>query len=567
MIEQIGNWANQIFWVVFILGLCIFSHELGHFIAAKLSRMRVKEFAFGLGPLVGGLKRGETVYAIRAIPFGGMVDIAGMEPGEPDVPGGFHTRPRWQRFVTIFAGVLMNVVLAMVLFWIINVFHGVPIADSRAVIVGKVMPATPAEAAGLQKGDEIVAVDGNQYGLQVAGVEPGSPADQAGITPGYFILAANGRDVAVPTGLIEVLQQAETDTVQIGAMDPGANSLPEAIVTARLPQISGEGQISALFDRRMLDLRAAPEVKADISMVPLREVFEETNGVLHWSAQEKKIRAVNEELDINLQIGNSLVRVNDQERQLILAPYIKRGRTMVPLRFLDDILDVAISPSQAIIVAHQHLGLTFRPLDQSTVTRYLALRPGTEVNITVARDNSRATLTVSSQTVWRRLETITRDGQLDSPHRKIGRIGVLLSPPTQRVGILKGLVLGAKQSVAAVKMVIESVQAMIARKITAEPVGPIGITAMIAEQAQAGWATVLSWGGIISANLAVINLLPIPPFDGFHIVLIGYEGIIRRRIRPKPEMAIRLAGIFLVLVLFAWLMTKDVINLWLYGTP
>jgi len=108
---------------------------------------------------------------------------------------------------------------------------------------------------------------------------------------------------------------------------------------------------------------------------------------------------------------------------------------------------------------------------------------------------------------------------------------------------------------------------MIARKITAEPTGPIGIMAMTAQQAQAGWAAVLSLGGIISANLAVINLIPIPPFDGFHIVLIGYEGIIRRRIRPKPEMIIRLAGIFLVLLLFAWLMTKDVINLWLYGTP
>ncbi len=468
MIEQMGNWANQIFWVVFILGLCIFSHELGHFIAAKLSRMRVKEFAFGLGPLLGGLKRGETVYAIRAIPFGGMVDIAGMEPGEPDVPGGFHTRPRWQRFVTIFAGVLMNVVLAMVLFWIVNVYHGVPIADSRAVIVGRVMPRTPAEAAGLQPGDEIIAVDGNRYGLQVASVKAGSPADEAGITPGYLILTAHNKDVAVPTGLIEALQQAETDNVQIGAMDPEADSLPAAIVTARLPRMPGPGEIS---------------------------------------------------------------------------------------------------PHQATIIARQHLGLTFRPLDQSTVIRYLSLRPGNQVNITVARDNSEVNLTVSLQTVWGRLETITAAGQLDAPHRKIGRIGVLLSPPTQRVGILKGLVLGAGQSYTAVVMVVESVQGMIARKITAEPTGPIGIMAMTAQQAQAGWAAVLSLGGIISANLAVINLIPIPPFDGFHIILIGYEGIIRRRIRPKPEMAIRLAGIFLVLMLFAWLMTKDVINLWLYGTP
>jgi len=86
MIEQMGNWANQIFWVIFILGLCIFSHELGHFIAAKLSQMQVNEFAFGFGPLIKGFRWGETTYAIRAVPFGGQVNIAGMEPGEEDTP-------------------------------------------------------------------------------------------------------------------------------------------------------------------------------------------------------------------------------------------------------------------------------------------------------------------------------------------------------------------------------------------------------------------------------------------------------------------------------------------------
>jgi len=90
---------------------------------------------------------------------------------------------------------------------------------------------------------------------------------------------------------------------------------------------------------------------------------------------------------------------------------------------------------------------------------------------------------------------------------------------------------------------------------------------MTAEQAQAGWAAVLSLCGIISANLAVINLFPMPPFDGFHIVLIGYEGIIRRRIRPKQEISIRVVGIIVIMLAFALLMTKDVVNLWLYGTP
>ncbi len=123
--------------------------------------------------------------------------------------------------------------------------------------------------------------------------------------------------------------------------DTGRVSKPDTAVS--LPKEIGElRDIKVVFDGQVLDLRAAPEVKAGISVGPLREVFEQTDGILYWFAQEKKVRAVNQKIDINLQIGNPTVRVNDQERQLILAPYIKCGRTMVPLQFLADTLDVAI---------------------------------------------------------------------------------------------------------------------------------------------------------------------------------------------------------------------------------
>ena len=142
----------------------------------------------------------------------------------------------------------------------------------------------------------------------------------------------------------------ETVEYQVAMLPgPGESSLPHARRVSKpatgvsLPREIGElRDIKVVFDGEMLDLRAAPEVRAEISMGPLREVFEQTDGVLYWFAQEKKVRAVNDELDISLQIGNPVVTVNDQEQQLILAPYIKCGRTMVPLQFLADTLDVAI---------------------------------------------------------------------------------------------------------------------------------------------------------------------------------------------------------------------------------
>ncbi len=124
---------------------------------------------------------------------------------------------------------------------------------------------------------------------------------------------------------------------------PHAGRVSKPATGVSLPREIGElRDIKVVFDGEILDLRAAPEVRAEISMGPLREVFEQADGVLYWFAEQKKVRAVNDELDISLQIGNPVVKVNNQEQQLILAPYIKCGRTMVPLQFLADALDVAI---------------------------------------------------------------------------------------------------------------------------------------------------------------------------------------------------------------------------------
>ncbi len=115
--------------------------------------------------------------------------------------------------------------------------------------------------------------------------------------------------------------------------------------------------IAVVFDGELLDLRAAPEVKAEISIGPLREIFEQTDGTLYWFPVKKQVRAVNKDVDIHLQIGDPVVTVNDQAQELVLAPYIKCGRTMVPLQFLADTLDVAIrynpATGQLVISSNQ----------------------------------------------------------------------------------------------------------------------------------------------------------------------------------------------------------------------
>ena len=82
-----------------------------------------------------------------------------------------------------------------------------------------------------------------------------------------------------------------------------------------------------------------------------------------------------------------------------------------------------------------------------------------------------------------------------------------------------------------------------------------------------GWASVVSLGGVISANLAVINMFPIPPFDGFRIVLLAVEGVLRRRVNAKIETLLTISGVALILGLFLVITFKDIFNLVLYNTP
>ena len=184
MLESIVGTTNGIIAVVIVLGACIFFHELGHFTLAKLVGMRVHEFAIGFGRRLVGVRRGETEYRVNLIPLGGYVRIAGMEPGAPPEERGFYRFPRWAGGTVLFAGSFMNVVLAALAFIAISIATGVPVFPGHSVNIRKVMPGTPAAAAGLQAGDQVIAIDGMTDSLLIDRVDPGGPADQAGGDPG-----------------------------------------------------------------------------------------------------------------------------------------------------------------------------------------------------------------------------------------------------------------------------------------------------------------------------------------------------------------------------------------------
>ena len=149
---------------IFVFGLLVFVHELGHFITAKLTGMRVDEFAIGFGPRLVSFRRGETVYTIRIIPLGGFNDIAGMNADDNDAgERGYCCKPILSRMVVILAGSAMNLILPVFLFFGIFFFSGIQ-TPNPAPVLGTVLADNPAAKAGLVAGDRILAIDGKPVG-------------------------------------------------------------------------------------------------------------------------------------------------------------------------------------------------------------------------------------------------------------------------------------------------------------------------------------------------------------------------------------------------------------------
>ena len=151
-----------------VLGIIIFFHEFGHFITAKAFGMRVFIFSFGFGRRLFGFKWGDTDCRVSLIPLGGYVKLEG-EPedhiSEDTAMLGdgrdFTSRPRWQRFIVYLAGPIFNGILAIAVFTgLFMIGYGVDAVLRDRPVIGVVQPGSPAEAAGLQAGDEILAIDG-----------------------------------------------------------------------------------------------------------------------------------------------------------------------------------------------------------------------------------------------------------------------------------------------------------------------------------------------------------------------------------------------------------------------
>src|ERR1700688_5057435 len=148
---------------VFVLGVLVFVHELGHFLAAKRIGIKVLKFQLGFNPTILSFRRGDTEYGIGALPLGGYVKMAGESPDEIRTGGSdeFLSKTKWERFQVLIMGPVMNLLLALVVTAFV-LYRGadVPAYQDLPPVGGKVRTGAPAAKNDLQPGDRILSVAG-----------------------------------------------------------------------------------------------------------------------------------------------------------------------------------------------------------------------------------------------------------------------------------------------------------------------------------------------------------------------------------------------------------------------
>jgi regulator of sigma E protease len=297
--------AQNILWLLVLIGIMILVHELGHYWAARICDVKIEAFSFGFGPRLFGFRRGETDFRFSLILFGGYVKMAGEQPGEESVndPRAFLAKPRWQRLFIALAGPSMNLVLAVALLTGLYMVKFQKPPDVRAM-VGHVFADSPAAKAGVREGDRIVAIDGKEYPtwedvavkeiagpnqplqvkvqrggrtfwttvtpkldartgvghagwleqgeIHIASLARGTPAEQAGLQPGDVLLSANGHPIRSQFRLQEIIRLGGGKPVEIDYEREGRRRRVTVQPVFAYPEGTGKWMIGVFLQPRML---------------------------------------------------------------------------------------------------------------------------------------------------------------------------------------------------------------------------------------------------------------------------------------------------------------------------
>lgn len=307
---------TTIVYSIIVLGILIFVHEFGHFIVAKLSGVKVLEFALGFGPKLIGFKRGETDYSLRVIPLGGFCRMLGEDPDEVGQEGSFTNASPLNRIGIIAAGPIMNFLLAIFLFFLVYSMVGIPNPVENEI--GDVLPGSEAEEAGIEAGDKIVEINSEEVASweKIVNTINQHPEEEIELT-----LEREGERISV--GVVPQ-EDPETGVGQIGITNLVDAGIFTALYEGTRQTIWFTGMIFISLVE-MLTGQMEPDVAGPV-------------GIVHMIGEVARMGLVNLAtfgafLSINLGLLNLLpIPALDGSRLMFIIVEIIRGRPVDPVK-------------------------------------------------------------------------------------------------------------------------------------------------------------------------------------------------------------------------------------------
>ncbi len=519
----------NIFSFVVVIGFLIFVHELGHFLMAKLLKIRVNTFSLGFGPKIAGFTKGETEYRLSLYFFlGGYVSMQGEEP-DSELKGSrdeFLSRSKFERFLVLIMGPATNIFVAFlfmaVLYWIGT---NVPAYREAPAVIGLVHEGSPAERAGLQAGDRVLEIDGRtvtkyaqfeekflinpdknldltvdrsgeKVGLQIvpasatvykignAGVDPvqefkllsvekGLPADEAGLEPGDVIKEVNGSEILHFASGMDMISDSPEAQIELGVCRNG-----ETFGVAVIPQ--SRIYLMSEMDRAAFYIYPGEADGGGIKAPVVREAMLPEN--------------------VDIKAGDIIASVN--------------GRSF---KDYDDLRSFMDDSAPKVM------------------------------NIGIVREGKESAVKLSFY----------------KPEIK-GYIGIAREPVEERViekkfGFIEGLVQSVKINLSWCRTLMETVKNLFTGVLSVRAMsGPIDIAKFSGHALREGM--LMNFIAFVSLNLGIMNLLPIPVLDGGHIFIILIEGIIRKDLSMKVKENLMQMGFFALITLMVVVLSFDLLK-------
>ena len=212
---------------IFILGFLVFIHELGHFVVAKKSGIKVEEFGIGFPPRIWGKKKGETIYSINAIPIGGFVKLYGEDKVDEDCladPLSFTAKPLWVRSLVISAGVVMNFLVAVIIFYFLLANSG--FTNQQYLLFDYKFPF------GEQQNFPFISL-----------IAENSPAEKVGLKPNSIIISGNGIRFGSSKQFVQFINENKGEEVFLEVKSLSTKEVKKVNVVPRIDSPEGQGAL------------------------------------------------------------------------------------------------------------------------------------------------------------------------------------------------------------------------------------------------------------------------------------------------------------------------------------